>query len=344
MLDLRSSAWHKDETVIENILIKNFKILQRVGLTLRPLTIIVGPNASGKSCILQALTHVGFVYPAATWEALHSQGFEESVQMQGNGRYAGKALTFEVDIQRGKSSSDRRIKLDGSTAYLAPDDLKILLLKLEPSRLAQPSSAGRTSLSASDALPSVLADLHLEDISRFYGVVQRLKEVVPEVLDLHVRRVPDSGLSDARYELIFDMKGAKGLPAHSVGEGILLSLVLLTILSAAKPPQLILIDDLERGLHPRALKSLIREFRRIQELNPELQIIATSHSPYLLDFVEAKEVFLTSLNEDGYAVVRPLTDHPEYERWKSLMAPGEFWSTVGESWITKKDTEPAKAE
>jgi len=46
-------------------------------------------------------------------------------------------------------------------------------------------------------------------------------------------------------------------------------------------------------------------------------------------------ILLTSLDDEGYAVVKPLTDHPEYERWKDLMAPGEFWSTVGEKWVTE---------
>jgi hypothetical protein len=76
--------------------------------------------------------------------------------------------------------------------------------------------------------------------------------------------------------------------------------------------------------------------RLIQQQNPELQIVATSHSPYLLDYVKAEEVLLTSLDQDGYAVVKSLTEHPEYERWKDLMAPGEFWRTVGESWVTEQ--------
>lgn len=67
-----------------------------------------------------------------------------------------------------------------------------------------------------------------------------------------------------------------------------------------------------------------------------LQIVATTHSPYLLDYVEADEVLLTSLGDDGYAAVKPLTEHPDYERWKDVMAPGEFWSTVGERWITEQ--------
>jgi predicted ATP-binding protein involved in virulence len=108
----------------------------------------------------------------------------------------------------------------------------------------------------------------------------------------------------------------------------------LTALSIHDGPKVVLIDDLERGLHPKAVASFIQQLRGIQ--NPQLQIVATSHSPYLIDCMEADEVLLTSLDEDGYAVVRPLTDHPDYDRWKGLMSAGEFWSSVGEDWITRE--------
>jgi predicted ATPase len=131
------------------------------------------------------------------------------------------------------------------------------------------------------------------------------------------------------------MQGAKGVPAYATSVGTLLSLGLLTILTSKDPPRLVLIEDLESGLHPRALQELIGQLRRIQDQNKDLQIIATSHSPYLLDSFAAEEILLTSLDDNGHGQVRCLADHPDYERWKDLMAPGEFWSSVGESWPSK---------
>lgn len=66
-----------------------------------------------------------------------------------------------------------------------------------------------------------------------------------------------------------------------------------------------------------------------------LQIIATSHSPYILDKLEPNEVRVTGLGEDGSVVIAPLTDHPAYEKWKDSMTPGEFWSHTGEDWLKK---------
>lgn len=141
----------------------------------------------------------------------------------------------------------------------------------------------------------------------------------------------------AGYELLFDMKGAEGIPAIAVSEGTLLTLGLLTALSMQDTPQVILVDDLERGLHPKAIGELIQQIRRLQGQDSTLQLIATSHSPYLLDHLNADEILLTSLSEEGHAFVKPLAEHPDCERWKDLMAPGEFWSTVGEDWITQRN-------
>ncbi len=98
------------------------------------------------------------------------------------------------------------------------------------------------------------------------------------------------------------------------------------------PSLLFLIDELERSLHPRALGELVRQLRELAE-RAGVQILATSHSPYLLDWLKPEEVRLTGFLEDGSSTIRELADHPEFDRWKDEMTPGEIWSTVGEEWI-----------
>ncbi|KAF5417700.1 MAG: hypothetical protein C5S48_00015 [Candidatus Methanogaster sp.] len=79
--------------------------------------------------------------------------------------------------------------------------------------------------------------------------------------------------------------------------------------------------------------------RKLMKNNPDLQIIATSHSPYLLDHLKPEEIRLTTLDDKGCAHVGKLKDHPEFEKWKETMRPGEFWSSVGEDWIRAVEKE-----
>jgi hypothetical protein len=115
----------------------------------------------------------------------------------------------------------------------------------------------------------------------------------------------------------------------------LLVLGLLAALHAPDRPNLVLLDDLDRGLHHGAQKELMSLLRGLLETNPDLQVIATTHSPYMLDCMGTNEVRMTLLRDDGATVCAALTRHPQFEKWKDEMAPGELWSLFGEKWLAE---------
>jgi hypothetical protein len=202
-------------------------------------------------------------------------------------------------------------------------------------------------------LASVLAYLKLSQDETFAEIELALKQVVPTVRRIRIERasveqtaIRTISLDEQRHEvpekrtlwgnkIVLDMRGAKGISADAAGEGTIMALGLLTVLMGPTKPRLVLLDDIELGLHPAAQGKLIEVLRKIQARDPELQIIATSHSPFILNYLDPKEVRMTFLAENGFARCEKLTAHPEFGRWKDLMSPGEFWSTVGESWLEK---------
>ncbi|MBK7826370.1 AAA family ATPase [Nannocystis sp.] len=134
-----------------------------------------------------------------------------------------------------------------------------------------------------------------------------------------------------RFELEID--GVGSVPADMLSEGTLLVLGLLTVLHTTPNLRLLLLDDLDRGLHPNAQRDVVRSLRAVLDENPQLQIVCTTHSPYALDVFEPHEVRVLQLNAEGRAGCKALTDHPDWPRWRDFMNPGEFWSSVGEDWI-----------
>lgn len=323
--------------MIKSLSIRNFKALREVDAELRPLTVIVGPNASGKSSILQAISvlswHVSKFHSTLEPPREWSLPLLRSQNSLGNSIIGCRFEIDDTELDAEFNISKDRFHCDYRFTW------NFQLLYLEPRKLSIPSYPKDVSLSLpadGEGLSSILAGLYLERPERFSAIIDRLKSVVPSLLNIRVKRVPVEP-TIVGYELLFDMKGAEGIPAIAVSEGTLLTLGLLTALSMKDTPQVVLIDELERSLHPKALGELVQQIRRLQEQDPTLQVVATSHSPYLLDHLRPEEVLLTSLSEEGHAIVRRLAEHPDYERWKDLMAPGEFWSTVGEDWITQKD-------
>lgn len=318
--------------MIETLSLRNFKVLRSVNVRLRPLTLIVGPNGSGKSSLLEALAFSMRTLAKAPRLAYQQLDEFKSRLPLGPVQVAilgeDRALQYSLTLVEGKPPLH----------HGAPVDCSLVTLSLDVKRLAAPSPAREiveTLPADGSGLASILAGLHLEEHGRFNEIVDRLRTVVPTIQGLRIKKAALES-REAGYEILFDMAGGEGIPAHHVSEGTLVTLALLVLLAGPNPPGLVLIENLERGLHPKALQALVRQIRSLQEQNPQLQIVATSHSPYLLDFVEADEILLTSLDENGYASVRALSEHPEYDRWKDVMAPGEFWSTVGESWVVQK--------
>jgi predicted ATPase len=139
--------------------------------------------------------------------------------------------------------------------------------------------------------------------------------------------------SGTGQQLIFDFANASDISVGFVSEGTLFALTVLVAIASSEGDTIILIDDIDRGLHPKAVKDLIKVLREIQAITPGLQIVATSHSPYVLHELEPKEVRVATLDPELGTLVAALESYPNFNEWRDSMTPGEFWSFVGEDWV-----------
>ena len=136
----------------------------------------------------------------------------------------------------------------------------------------------------------------------------------------------------SRFEVEFE--GLDWIRSDQLSEGTLLALGIVTALRH-HAPRLVLLDDMDRGLHPVAQLELVRLLRAVPADDEDLQIIATSHSPFVLDAIEASETFVASSVDSMSTDVARLDSHPEWEKRSRFMHPGEFWSAVGEGWVAE---------
>ena len=94
-----------------------------------------------------------------------------------------------------------------------------------------------------------------------------------------------------------------------------------------------LIDDIDHGLHVGAQSALVDTLRRLMVLDPDLQIVCTTHSPYLLDRFQPEEIRVLTLDEHRHTRAQPLTAHPDFEKWRYGIQSGEMWASFGEAWV-----------
>jgi len=362
--------------MINSASFRNFKSLRHVDIELERLTVFVGPNASGKTSILEGLyylSQVGLGDLRSLFKGPHAPALLHSRGVTGDGMELGCSsedtairLTvnppqpfpegpshpwvFQVEGRRQEQTWSTNVSNDWIRALFG----STVLLRLNATKLAEPSYGDRARPCVEDdgsGLASVLALMALNQPDRFQALQEHLRSVIPAVKRVRFDRVPVSKtetevvtVENARLQrnvtreyigdqLIFDFQGAPSVPAHLASEGTILTLGLIAALLGPERPRLILLDDLERGLHPKAQREIVRLLRMILDENQDLQIIATTHSPYPVNELDPKEVRITWASEDGATRCAPLGKHPDFERWKDELWPGEFWSVVGEQWV-----------
>jgi predicted ATPase len=124
------------------------------------------------------------------------------------------------------------------------------------------------------------------------------------------------------------------IPAEQLSEGTLLAIGLTTILRF-RPPRLVLLDDLDKALHPVAQRDLVQMIRRLADRARNVQIVATAHSPFVLDALKPEVVLVVGSDSPGSSRVCRLDKHPAWEKKGQYLAAGEFWSAIGEGWVAE---------
>lgn len=361
--------------MITKVSFRSFKSLREVDIDFTSrLTVLVGPNASGKTSVLQGISLAANLMASPEAELLISQTLVCKIPQSTQPlsiqvfRKAADAQVSEILAQL----ETRRFSVKGRpftrTVLCSMEEPSPLLAELpslakagplyrfDLARLAKSAVLGKNKVTmdaSGEGLGAVLADVATSDPLRFAQIIEALRTVIPIVKQVRLLPVdvnvtvktmdPVGDLTASTevqrgYQLAFDLRGAERVPVEQVSEGTLLTLGWLTAVMAYEGRWLFLLDDIDRGLHPKAQRELVGILRKLLEQNPNYQIIATTHSPYLLDLLKPEEVRIVTAAEDGATLCGTLMEHPEFERWKDLMLPGEMWSTVGEEWLRERRT------
>ena len=84
------------------------------------------------------------------------------------------------------------------------------------------------------------------------------------------------------------------VPAWVLSEGTRRVTAILAVLLHDSPPKLLCIEEIENGLDPWTLGFILEELR--QAINRGMQVLLTSHSPYMLNMVAKDNIVLCNRN------------------------------------------------
>ncbi len=262
-----------------------------------PVSVIAGGNATGKSTVLFAAACAYKVPGAGVKDFVPSTLFPDFRPKFGERQDIQQNITMEFNYQTrdGMRSMRWRRSKGWNRSFFgrknaSQPERQIYLRTL--SNLSNPSEV-RGVLSMS-RLKSELQEIPMTP-SQIEFVHQMLPFRYSEVVDL----------SSGNKNLLFAAQegGATYSELHmAAGERALLRLSQeITQLDGA----LVLIDEVEAGLHPWVQQLLMLHLQQLA-LRNDLQIIVTSHSPVVLDSVSARgRIFLDRDEASGKVVVRP---------------------------------------
>lgn len=220
---------------------------------------------------------------------------------------------------------DDGVSIIGEIPYLTEIVLDWQFLNLDPGAMGEPAPQYRTKgkaelLQDGANIAEYLQEIRDTDQLAFQGIVETLQYVLPYVRDLQPKLI--SALD--RTSILQMTEAEFQVPGWLLSTGTLRFLGILALLRHPTPPPLIIIEELENGLDPRTLSLVIDEMRTALEAG-KTQIIATTHSPYLLDLLHLSQIILVERVDGQPKFIRP-ADQESLQEWSKKFSPGQLYT------------------
>lgn len=197
---------------------------------------------------------------------------------------------------------------------------------LTPSALRAPSSGTSDRIGAhGENLASFLFRLKRNNEDAFSRFVERVRRHYARLVQI----TPRSDATGMRYlEITERWNGEQAtFNARQVSDGLLRLMVIASIPEWPSRPSVVLLDEIENGLHPRLIGGVAGLLTEVAETS---QVVTTTHSPITLNYVPAESVRLVTRGKAGTVVVTKLTETRGYASLREHFEPGELWYNVGE--------------
>lgn len=389
--------------MIRRVQVRNFRSLRDMNLDLRDRNILIGPNKSGKSSILDAFRFLAQAiawgdvaraiderggFPQLVWkgpkgltDALRSFLEEIDFELEGSlpspveakfryrlavsgdaaGRVAIKRELLEfvlgeetrtlISLNDGEGVANR---LDGTRLFSNPSDRKKPALSYDVP--GWEASALRTAIdqwhyydlipqaaktAANTAAAVGVLDLHGGNLSswihtlqvnhpdEFERIARLFSDAFPEVESLGTL-VTQAGTT---FLTLRESVLQSPVPIFAASSGELKFLMLLSLMYSPFGAPLYLIEEPENHLHPRLLERVVEianQRRRdlLEKSRIVSQVIATTHSPYLVDLLDPEDIIVVTKHDGQTTCTRPGSGE------ELLRVLREAETTLGRLWFS----------
>ncbi|GAB3945752.1 ATP-binding protein [Spirosoma harenae] len=352
--------------MLKRVSIQNFKSLKDVTLDLQKVNLLIGPNNSGKTNFLKALEffsdsvagndkfsfsrNVKYMQYGDNLVDMHlvfdnkepfkSEKYEHLLIAENDNDF--EDLNYKVSVH--SELSDSLEIAENETFYeFSKEDLithvgKLEIYKPDPNRIVQPAYFSADEIALKGDCSNLIQFLFYlnTNYKRAYQYIEKdLASCVGDIVSFSTPPVKVG--NESKLGLKFFGKNDEDYWAENVSEGVVYFLSLLTIINQPNPPKLLLLEEPEKGIHPRRLFEVMQFILGLVE-DKDVQVIMTTHSPTVVDMFKdmPESVFIFDKDEEGATHVKNLLHdviEPETAKSKELgIEPPHYTDSLGDAW------------
>jgi len=362
--------------MIESLKLENFLSFEKAVVDFGKVTVLVGPNASGKSNVIKALALLacigkaeeGKVLKTLCKDCLHYASIEQiffdpskEVKIRANLKIKGQPASYEFSLNPEGILMDESVTFGGNmllhrldknriryvteTEEVIDESIGQYLVLSYPPRNVHPmlrevkdhlggiytysfnadnirseSPVGFNLSLRRDGsnLAQTLHTLLTSDRSRFIQIENVMKNLIPEIIEINLPVTTDGTHT---YLAIREKGIDKILTYHNISDGTLRILAFVTALYLGG--SLVAFEEPENCVHPHLFETLTDLCRK-----SPVQVVITTHSPYLVDHVSPEDLRLV-IKEEGKTRISHVKD---VEKIRRLLEEG-IW--LGEAWFSE---------
>ncbi|GAB3040685.1 AAA family ATPase [Spirosoma pulveris] len=348
--------------MLKRVSIQNFKSLKDVTLDLQKVNLLIGPNNSGKTNFLKALEFFRFGVLQDDVTAEHqSRDFRfkrssDTLSIELILERQDEEITFlrefvfsdpssAVDVKSAQIIKNNGVEIARNDqgypdiAFLRRALNSLRIYKPDPNKLTQPAYFSADEIELKGDCSNLIPFLFYlnTNYKRVYQELEKnLDKCVRDIVSFSTPPVKVEG--ESKLGLKFFGKNDENYWAEDVSEGVLYFLALLTIINQPNPPKLLLLEEPEKGIHPRRIWEVVKFIFQLAE-EKDVQVILTTHNEHVVNAFSTmpESVFVFDKDDEGATYVRNLqTDiiKPTDRKSEELgLDKIDLTSNLGENWL-----------
>lgn len=316
--------------MIASIGFRNFKALRNTRVELAPFNVVIGPNGSGKTSLIEAMLRLRTLSQLPLSDAPATQR-EGGPEIEFTFRAPHERVVARLGCVSDTVCDLLRVEPANAAEWEALrgklGSIRGYVLDHEAMARSSPLEEGAELNADGSDLAAVLAQLRARAPDAFSGLTEEILRMLPEFKSLEVVEH-----ADGRVDFGLRLAEDGVVPAEDLSQGILYLVGVLALAFDPEPPRVLCIEEVDRGIHPRMLREIRDTLYRLsypKEFGSQrapVQIVTTTHSPYFIDlFRDHPEEVIISQKHGRAATFGRLSDRADLAELLQEGSLGDMW-------------------